>query len=75
MTGHGDDNLIKEAAEAGAYDFIGKPVNRDVLVLAVTRALEAHYWRKIGKGHPSTTDSLLRVEGLPPSCSIIRLKE
>ena len=64
MTGNIQDELIKKAAEAGAYDFIRKPVNRDLFILSIKRALEAHDLR----GHMS--DTILRIEGLPSSLSM-----
>jgi two-component system NtrC family response regulator len=40
ITAYGDVELAVEAMKAGAADFIGKPFNREHLLLAVGRALE-----------------------------------
>ena len=65
MTGNDSEDLVREAAKAGAYDFIKKPINRDMLVLAVKRALEAYQWRR-----EREKDTILCVEGLEPSATI-----
>ncbi len=41
LTGHGDVPMAVAALKAGAYDFLTKPVARDVLVAAVNRAAGA----------------------------------
>ena len=41
MTGFGSMELAIAALRAGAYDFLTKPLNTDVLVAAVARAVEA----------------------------------
>ena len=61
MTGSDDNDLIKEAVRAGAYDFIEKPVNPDLLVMSVKRTIGANL---LGDG---VRDSALRIEKLPPS--------
>jgi CheY-like chemotaxis protein len=45
MTGQMDGRLVARALQAGAYDFIQKPIDRDQVVLSVKRALEAHELR------------------------------
>jgi two-component system CheB/CheR fusion protein len=40
ITGHGEISLAVEAMQAGAIDFIEKPVSRDELLASVDRALE-----------------------------------
>ncbi len=40
ITAYGNVDLAVEAMKVGAYDFIGKPFNRDHLILAVGKALE-----------------------------------
>ena len=72
MTGNDDNDLIQEAAQAGAYDFIKKPMNRDLFVLSVKRALEAHESRREG---PTVSESLLCLEGLSPSLTVGRLRK
>ncbi|HJU04068.1 MAG TPA: response regulator [Nitrospiraceae bacterium] len=45
LTGHGAPCLARQAFEAGAYDFLFKPIDRHVLLLSVIRAIEAHRFR------------------------------
>jgi PAS domain S-box-containing protein len=40
ITGHGERELTVEALRGGAYDFIQKPIERDYLVAALSRAFE-----------------------------------
>jgi DNA-binding NtrC family response regulator len=40
MTGHADQALALKAVEAGAWDFLAKPVDPDLLKVVVARALE-----------------------------------
>jgi PAS domain S-box-containing protein len=40
ITGHGERELTVEALRGGAYDFIQKPIERDYIVSALTRAIE-----------------------------------
>ena len=41
ITAYGNVDVAVEAMKAGAYDFIGKPFNRDHLLFTVERALES----------------------------------
>jgi DNA-binding NtrC family response regulator len=40
MTGHADQALALQAVEAGAWDFLAKPVDPDLLKIVVARAVE-----------------------------------
>lgn len=40
MTGHADHALALKAVEAGAWDFLAKPVDPDMLQIVIARALE-----------------------------------
>ena len=42
ITGHGEHDLAVQALRGGAYDFIQKPIDRDYLVAALQRAIQAH---------------------------------
>ena len=55
ISGHGDISASVRAIKAGAEDFLTKPVSKDVLLGAITRALE-HYDR--GQEHVSLINSL-----------------
>jgi len=46
ITAYGNVELAVEAMKAGAVDFIGKPFNRDHLLLAVEKALEGRRLRR-----------------------------
>ncbi len=45
ITGHGEHDLAVRALRGGAYDFIQKPIDRDYLVAALQRAIQAHQLR------------------------------
>src|SRR5256884_2113553 len=45
ITGHGERDLAVRALRGGAYDFIQKPIDRDYLVAALQRAIQAHQLR------------------------------
>ena len=49
LTGHGDVPMCAKAMKAGAVDFLTKPVDDEVLLSAVVRALERA--REIGVSH------------------------
>ena len=55
ISGHGDISASVRAIKAGAEDFLTKPVSKDVLLAAITRALE-HYDQ--GQEHVSLINSL-----------------
>jgi FixJ family two-component response regulator len=55
ISGHGDISASVRAIKAGAEDFLTKPVSKDVLLGAITRALE-HYDQ--GQEHVSLFNSL-----------------
>ena len=55
ISGHGDISASVRAIKAGAEDFLTKPVSKDVLLGAITRALE-HYDQ--GQEHVSLINSL-----------------
>jgi signal transduction histidine kinase len=46
ITGHGEHDLAVQALRGGAYDFIQKPVERDYLCAAISRAIEK---RQLGR--------------------------
>jgi DNA-binding NtrC family response regulator len=74
MTGHLADTIASEALKAGAYDFVQKPVNRDLLAQAVRRAIEARYLRTSGTGQ-LVKNSVLCIEGLDASYTVLDMKE
>ncbi|QBD81678.1 hybrid sensor histidine kinase/response regulator [Ktedonosporobacter rubrisoli] len=46
ITGHGEHNLAIQALRGGAYDYILKPIDRDVFVAAVQRAVQTRHLRR-----------------------------
>lgn len=40
ITGHGEHDLAVQALRGGAYDFIQKPIDRDYMIAALTRAIQ-----------------------------------
>lgn len=67
LTGHGDVPLAVRAIQAGAYDFIEKPYDADMLVTVLDRAVERRRLKaEIGRLHgavsrPSIEDRLIGV--------------
>lgn len=57
LTGHGDLATGVRAMKAGAVDFLTKPVERDALLDAIARALEADAVRRASRG----ADAALRA--------------
>src|SRR5213082_1235067 len=49
ITGHGEHDLAVRALRGGAYDFIQKPIDRDYLVAALKRAIQAHALNRLVK--------------------------
>jgi len=49
LTGHGDLKAGVRAMKAGAVDFLTKPVERDTLLAAVARALQADVERRTAR--------------------------
>jgi FixJ family two-component response regulator len=41
ITGHGDEDVRRQAIGSGAIDVLFKPIDEDVLVEAIERALDA----------------------------------
>ncbi|GCE48866.1 histidine kinase/DNA gyrase B/HSP90-like ATPase [Thermosporothrix hazakensis] len=46
ITGHGEHDLAIRALRGGAYDYIPKPVDRDTLIAALLRAIQACQLRR-----------------------------
>ena len=73
ISGHGQHGLARRAIDAGAYDFIAKPLDRDEFALAVKRALETHDLR-LGGPQCMAKGFMLSVFGLDPNVSIQDLR-
>lgn len=46
ITGHGEHDLAVQALRGGAYDFIQKPIDRDYMVAALSRAIHTRRLRR-----------------------------
>ncbi|HTI14633.1 MAG TPA: hybrid sensor histidine kinase/response regulator [Dictyobacter sp.] len=46
ITGHGDHDLAIQALRGGAYDYILKPIERDVFIAALQRAIQTRQLRR-----------------------------
>jgi signal transduction histidine kinase len=46
ITGHGERDLAVQALRGGAYDFIQKPIDRDYMVAALSRAIQTNRLRR-----------------------------
>lgn len=46
ITGHGEHDLAVQALRGGAYDFIQKPIDRDYMVAALSRAIQTRRMRR-----------------------------
>ena len=64
LTGHGDVSNSVVAMKRGALDFLTKPVDEAVLLLAVRRALDHH--RRVRQVSRTRDTILARIESLTP---------
>lgn len=46
ITGHGEHDLAVQALRGGAYDFIQKPIDRDYMIAALSRAIHTRRLRR-----------------------------
>ena len=51
ITGHGEHDLAVQALRGGAYDFIQKPIDRDYMIAALTRAIQTYRLRRAVAEH------------------------
>lgn len=63
ITGHLDPALLQKAMDAGAYDFIQKPIDRLFLIGALNRAIQTHQLQKQVQQQQSLLKSYARVVG------------
>lgn len=79
MTGHADQALALRAIGLGAWDFLAKPLDPDLLRVVVERALtkhrleqELHAWRRLATGDDETMGLLGASPGLRDMRALIR---
>ena len=64
LTGHGDIPLSVRAMKKGAFDFLTKPVDEDVLLTTVRQALRRHQVARVGRFEAEALRA--RVDTLTP---------
>jgi YesN/AraC family two-component response regulator len=70
ITGHGEHDLAIQALRGGAYDYLQKPIDRDELVAAVSRALHTRQLRReVSKQHKTLELYALGLERLVEQCT------
>lgn len=62
ITGHGDISMAVRCLKAGAYDFVEKPFEDDVLIASIRRAVEKTALRREGQELRDRLNRLLPVE-------------
>ena len=75
LTGHGERELALEALRQGAWDFLAKPIDPDMLAVVVKRALTKHHLvRELSnlKRSQSGNQALDTLIGASPSMNTIR---
>lgn len=73
ISGHGNIELAVTAMQAGAYDFMEKPLKVDHLLVVVGRALEAANLRRQVQQLQEKTDVKVRIVG--DSMKSVKLRE
>jgi signal transduction histidine kinase len=65
ITGHGEHDLTIQALRGGAYDFIQKPIERDYLIAAVSRAIQNRQMsRELEESHAALARHAAELERL-----------
>lgn len=73
LTGHGERELALEALSQGAWDFLAKPIDPDMLAVVVRRALTKHQLvRELNSLKQSRKPPLASLIGASPSMENIR---
>ena len=86
LTAHGDQQIARQALSCGAYDFLVKPVDENLLGTLIKRAfyrqeLEAEFWEKRNRNVPvsmivkspimeAVIQSVREIAALPVNCII-----
>lgn len=60
ITGHGDMELAVQSLKNNAFDFISKPINDDVLVIALERATERILMRRQLADHTRNLEAMVK---------------
>lgn len=75
MTGHAERELALKAISLGAWDFLAKPVDPDMLAVVVKRAISKHQLAReltLLKRHNQPTDALSQLVGVSRQMDNIR---
>ena len=64
VTAHGDTQMAVRAMKAGAFDFVEKPINNQLLLETTNKAIEKS--RKLGAEHAEQDDIQKRIDLLTP---------
>jgi FixJ family two-component response regulator len=64
MTAHGDVSMAREALKGGAFDFLEKPLDNEVLLDVIRNAIEADLARRASRERAE--QHLVRLERLTP---------
>ena len=73
LTGHADHGLALRAAELGAWDFLPKPIDPDLLRFVVTRALRKHRLdREVARLRQRQGEESMGLVGQAPAMQSLR---
>ena len=72
ISGHGDINTAVEATKLGAFDFIGKPPERDRILVTVRNAVDTRRLKTENKGYRRDAEKKHQIVGDSPSLAAVR---
>jgi two-component system, NtrC family, response regulator AtoC len=72
MTGYGSIDCAVKAMKAGAFDFLTKPFDNEVVVGSINKAVEAHRRRKNMQSSRKTVREQYRLEQFAGTSEPIR---
>ena len=72
ISGHGDINTAVEATKLGAIDFIGKPPERERILVTVRNAVDTRRLKTENKGYRRDAEKKHQIVGDSPSLAAVR---
>jgi len=72
ISGHGDINTAVEATKLGAFDFIGKPPERERILVTVRNAVDTRRLKTENKGYRRDAEKKHQIVGDSPSLAAVR---